>query len=157
MNKNNRGNIRRVRKEDSKRIWEIRNSPIVRQNSNNPQKISLANHNKWFEEKYFSGKNNHCFILEDKNKRLIGYGRFDFSENDNAFIISIAIEPGCHGKGLGSYLLAESIKKFQIKRDVLAEVKKNNLPSLKLFQKNNFSICNEDENNYYLRYSNLII
>lgn len=146
--------IRPVKRKDSKRIWGIRNSPLVRQNSNNSKEIFFVDHNKWFKEKYFSKKNNYCFILEDENRKVIGYCRFDFSENDNAFIISIALDPDYHRKGLGSFLLAEAIKKLLIKKDILAEVKKNNFPSLKLFQKNNFMIYNEDENNYYLKYSN---
>lgn len=143
--------IGKVQKKDSKRIWEIRNHPLVRKNSNNPKVISFENHKKWFEEKYFSGLNNHCFVLKDKEK-VIGYCRFDFNQKDSAYITSIALDPEFQGRGWGHLLLSESLKKIKQNKDILAKVKKNNLSSIKLFQRNNFKLYKENKKNYYFKY-----
>lgn len=145
--------IRQVKKEDSKRIWQIRNHPLIRKNSNNPEKIPFKKHVQWFEKKYFSGLNNYCFILEDKNKKVIGYCRFDFDKDEYAYILSIALEPKHHRQGLGSYLLKESLKRLTKKRDILAITKKDNLVAIRLFQKNHFKLDKKTITSYYLKYS----
>jgi len=38
----------------------------------------------------------------------------------------------------------------------LAEIQKENIPSIKLFQKNNFKIYKEDDKNYYLKYNKIV-
>lgn len=144
--------IRRASKEDVNRIWEIRNHPIVRENSGNTEVIPLENHLKWFNKKYFEGGGNFCYVLKEKNKS-VGYCRFDFDENKNIYVVSIALDPGNHGKGLGSQLLVRSIGKLEdeLKASAVlfAEVQKNNIPSVKLFEKNGFLKNAEDENNFY--------
>lgn len=145
--------IRQVRREDSQRIWEIRNHPIVRANSSDPEEFSFNKHNDWFGKKYFSGGKNCCFVLENDTGKVIGYCRFDFDNNNDNYIVSIALDPDHHGQGLGHYLLSESLFRFSQEKDILAEIKKNNIPSIKLFQKNKFKIYQEDRENYYLKYS----
>lgn len=139
--------IRSITRDDSKRIWEIRNHPVVRQNSGTLKEIPFEKHDQWFEDKYFKGSNNVCFVLE-KEKNGIGYCRFDIDENGR-YIISIALDHGWQGKGLGQILLTESLKKLGGDKKILATVKKGNPASLKLFQKNNFSLYKEDRINYY--------
>lgn len=144
--------IRQVKKEDSKRIWEIRNHPIARQYSNNPEVIPFARHDKWFRKKYFSGQKNYCFILESAAGEAIGYCRFDFDMAYAHYIISIALDPDFHGKGLGNELLSKALEEFKKGKIIIAETRKDNEPSVKLFKKNHFKIYKEDEQNYYLKY-----
>jgi len=144
--------VRKVNKSDVRRIWEIRNTPEARHFSNSPEEISFSKHNAWFKKRYFLGENNHCFVLEDTTAGgVIGYCRFDFDEDEKGYTLSVALDPVFHGRGLGGLLLKESLAKFSGTKLLLAEIQKNNTPSLKIFQKNGFAVFKEDDKNYYLR------
>lgn len=173
---NNNYIVRQAEKGDSKRVWQIRNHPLIRKYSNNPESIVLEKHQQWFEDKYFKGQPNYCFVLESRQAmeqgKTIGYCRFDltpsnnFSERkiaakqhltgvnkqNNAYVISIALDVDFQGRGLGSFLLSASLKKVKSDKSVLAEVKKDNMPGLKLFKKNNFEIISQDQERYYLQH-----
>jgi len=147
--------VRTGEKIDSKRIWEIRNHPLSRQYSGNPEAIPWKQHQNWFERKYFAGADNHFFVLEKSGEETIGYCRLDFDSEHNHYIVSVAIDPQFHGQGLGNFLLSETIVKFNGSKNLAAEIQKENIVSVKLFQKNNFKILSEDEKNYYLKYTYL--
>lgn len=142
--------VRKVKKEDSRRIWEIRNHPISRKNSNSSEEFSFEQHDAWFQDKYFNNKENYCFVLKSDSGQVIGYCRYDI--DNSSYVISIAIDPDNHSKGLGGALLKKSLKEMDIEKDILAEIAKSNIPSVKLFKKNSFNIYKEDKKNYYLKY-----
>lgn len=144
--------FRPVSPEDSRQIWEIRNQPAVRQKSNNSDKIPWDSHKLWFKKKYFNGEENYCLVLANNQNSTIGYCRLDHDKENDNYIISIALNLAYLGQGLGHKLLSETLKKFNRKKDILAEIKKENIPSIKLFEKNNFRIYKEDKENYYLKY-----
>jgi len=141
---------RKAKRQDSKRIWEIRNHPVIRKVSGSSEEFSFDQHDSWFENKYFKDSNNVCYILES-DSIVVGYCRFDFNRENDDYIISIALDPNYHGKGLGNLLLSQSLKDFGDGHEILAEVKKENIVSLGLFQKNDFELFREDEKNYYLK------
>ncbi|MFH1536884.1 MAG: GNAT family N-acetyltransferase [Patescibacteria group bacterium] len=128
--------IVKAKKEYAKKIWEIRNHPLVRMSSGNTEVISLEDHIPWFEKKYFSDQDNFCFVLENENREVISYCRFDFDNENDSYITSIAIELDYHGQGLGHKLLSGAFEKFEIKKMITAEIKKDNIVSVKLFEKN---------------------
>lgn len=142
--------IRKVEGQDSYCIWKIRNHPYIRAVSDNTEIILFENHSFWFKEKYFSGQDNHCFVLAISDNKVIGYCRFDFDDKEKHYVISIAIDPDFQGKGLGHKLLSESLRKVGANKIIFAKIKRDNARSIKLFEKNGFSVKNEDENNYYL-------
>ncbi|MDD5290980.1 MAG: GNAT family N-acetyltransferase [Patescibacteria group bacterium] len=146
--------IRKADKEDSRRIWEIRNHPIVRKYSGNPEEIPFEKHVPWFIKKYFSREDNRCFVLESRNENslAIGYCRLDFNKELNGYVISVALDVNFHGRGLGHYFLNKILRQFGDEKNIFAEIKKGNISSIKLFQKNNFKIYKEDEENCYLEY-----
>lgn len=134
---------------DTQRIWEIRNHPVSRKYSSNPEIIPLENHIKWFKRKYFDHPaENFCFVLENSSGLIIGYCRFDYNCDYNNFLISVAVDSDYHGQDLGHMLLKSSLKKFKKRGKMIAEVQKDNKPSIKLFQKNNFKIFKEDKKNF---------
>jgi len=147
--------VRAGEKSDSKRIWEIRNDPLSRRYSGNPEAIPWEQHQNWFERKYFGGADNHFFVLEKDGQETIGYCRLDYDGERNSYVVSIALDPQFHSQGLGNILLSETIIKFNGNKDLAAEIQKENIISIKLFQKNNFKILSEDEKNYYLKYAYL--
>jgi len=144
--------IRKVKPKDSKRIWEIRNNPIIRENSNNSEELPWKNHEIWFEKKYFSEENNYCSVLENENNLVIGYCRLDFDDENNHYIISIALDVNFRSKGLGHYFLNEVLQQFDKEKSIFAKIQNGNISSIKLFNKNNFKIYKEDKNNYYLKH-----
>ena len=138
--------IQKVGEQDSRRIWEIRNHPVARKYSGSPDVIPFANHQPWFTKKYFSGQDNHCYILKKQDDNLtIGYCRFDFDDDNNNYIISIAIDPDHHSQGLGHHLLSNALRQINLTKDISAEIQKDNLASVKLFTKNNFKVSKEDK------------
>jgi ribosomal protein S18 acetylase RimI-like enzyme len=145
--------VRPVRREDSKRIWEIRNHPDVRVYTNNPEDFDFVSHDQWFEKKYFTGELNFCFVLETVgDANVIGYCRYDREPEQSHHVISIALDPNHHGHGLGHLLLSESLQQFSNRGRVWAEIKHTNIRSMKLFEKNHFVRVGEDEENYHFIY-----
>lgn len=141
------GILREAQEKDSEGIWAIRNNPLNRKNFNDREEIGLGRHKKWFRDKYLGGQRNKCFVLEI-DKKVAGYCRFDL-ENDG-YLTSIAVSPEYAGKGLGGILLSGALKELKSEKDVFAEVRLDNLPSLSIFKKNGFIAYKTDNENYYL-------
>jgi ribosomal protein S18 acetylase RimI-like enzyme len=139
--------IRLATESDTPRIWEIRNHPLARINSLDQKVIPFGNHVTWFKTKYFDQKQNFCFVM-DYESLVIGYCRFDLDEN-KSYRVSIAIDPNFFGQGFGSLLLNDSLKIIGKDAKFLAEIKKNNESSIKIFSKCGFVIKFEDVENYY--------
>ncbi|MDX9893239.1 MAG: GNAT family N-acetyltransferase [Patescibacteria group bacterium] len=145
--------VRPVETDDIKRIWEIRNHEDVRKVSGSSDIITLENHLSWFNKKYFTTRQNLCYVLANNNQ-IIGYCRFDYDPDKNYYVVSIAVDPEFHSRGLGGILLAQSLKEFGGRGAVLAQIKKLNIPSIKLFEKNGFVLDHQDQENWYLIYNN---
>lgn len=146
-------NVREAERNDSRYIFAIRNHPAIRKVSGNPESISFDKHDEWFEKQYFGRADNHCFVLESPQGEVIGYCRLDFDGGQNAYGISIALDPEHQGRGLGRLLLREVLARFGGGKDIVATIKKENVPSRELFKKHGFQISSQDEENYYLAYS----
>jgi spore coat polysaccharide biosynthesis protein SpsF len=140
--------------KDSRKVWEIRNHPNIRNNSLDNSEIDWEDHNKWFNQKYFIQRSGFCFVLKLEGS-VAGYIRFDYKENKDAYLVSIAIDPSHQGKGLGGILLRQSAKLMDPNKKIVAEILINNEISLKMFQKNNFTIIEQDDDKYLLEYRNL--
>lgn len=137
--------------KDSRRIWQIRNADVNRIFMNNQGKIAWADHQEWFRP-YL--KKALLSLVLTKNNRVIGYLRFD-QKGRKKIAISIAIDPGVKGRGLGSYLLKESIAQYEHKLNnytIFADVKHNNLASNKLFDKCNFRLISKTKKYHTYRY-----
>lgn len=141
--------VRKARPEHVKAIWQIRNSRLVRGNSRNTEKITFKSHRAWFENKYFSDRCNRCFIIK-YNGLVAGYCRFDLLKS--GYLVSISIKPAFQGRGLGNILLNKSLKSLKAGKTVLAEIKRDNPASLKLFLKNNFEVFRQDKEFFYLKF-----
>jgi hypothetical protein len=146
--------IRNISKKDSLDIWQWRNDKISIFFSKNKKKITLKNHNKWFEKnltntriKFYIG-----FKVEKNVKKKVGVVRFNIK--DKRALVSINLNPVMRGKRLSYILLANGIKKFlKFKKiKLIAEIRKNNLASIKCFLKNKFYFIKTNNNyNIYQR------
>lgn len=144
--------VRKIKREDSKRIWEIRNHPLMRQNSNNQEETPFEKHDQWFENKYFKTNRNHCFVLENEGeKKVVGYCRFDFDDEEGGYVVSIAVDAGEQGRGFGSFFLGQALAMMAAGSEFIAQTFKNNIPSRRIFEKNDFKLSGEDDDSYYFK------
>lgn len=134
--------IRDATEADLDFLFNLANDEEVRQQSFSTREISFDEHTAWFKS-----------VLEDPNRLLylffvdkifLGQIRFDLMV-DNA-VVSISVQSGFRGLGLGPELLRLALSKLKLKRgikikDVYAYVKDRNLASKKTFVKAGFSIC----------------
>ena len=134
---------------DSKAIWEIRFHPQVNQLAITKKLVDFTTHHEWFKKKYFSSSVNRCFVLKI-NGLVKGYCRFD--DFKDSLLVSIAIHPGYQGRGLGSFLLSGAMRLINNKRKILAEIKKGNQTSLKLFKKVGFKVYKTHGGVYHMKF-----
>jgi RimJ/RimL family protein N-acetyltransferase len=113
--------------------------------------VTLEDHQTWFQHSLVSSfrKLYIGVIAEEK----VGVCRFDYSEKKNCAEVSITLNPFMREKKLSHELLFFSIKKYHevFCYKLHATVKRNNLASLKIFQKNNFVQYHEDDKFYFLQ------
>jgi UDP-2,4-diacetamido-2,4,6-trideoxy-beta-L-altropyranose hydrolase len=137
-NKNNKLQVRLAAKVDIDNIYKWRNNPLIRQNSVNPKIISLAEHEKWFEE--CLNRSNNIILIGEINSMPVGVVRFEIEKNKAE--VSIYLVPDSGVRGCGFYLLsqAETWLKMHIEnvKYLNAKVLQNNEPSNKLFVKLNY-------------------
>ena len=82
------------------------------------------------------------YVLELEGK-VIGYCVIWLIKGE-AFIMSLAVDPALRGKGLGKYLMHEVIKDLSHKAEVfLLDVRKSNLPAIRLYRSLGFSVVKE--------------
>jgi len=119
-------------------------------NSLKRKKISFKDHQIWFI-KILNSKNKIMKIIY-LNKIPIGLIRLD-KKYDN-YYLSYLIEKKFRGRGYAFLALSKfikNIKKFAKIKKISALVKKNNIPSVKIFNKLNFVLIYKKKN--ILKYS----
>lgn len=126
-------------------IYEWVNDDEVRKNSFNNNKIPYKEHVNWYLNKL---KNPDCFIylLANSNKN-IGIVRVEKKENEN--VVSYSIEKQFRGKGYGHKILEKlQDELMKEKRNIVltAYVKKENSYSIKIFERLNYILVNNDDN-----------
>jgi L-amino acid N-acyltransferase YncA len=148
MTQNFNGNaVRPAIRGDARRIWEIRNEPLVRSASGSADPIPVDSHHVWFERTYFGhSAPNRCFVLE-VNNRVEGYCRIDWDPLAEAYVVSIALTTAHQRHGFGHALLSQTLNLFLKTEDsdptVIARIKANNARSVALFAKNGFAACGD--------------
>ena len=130
--------LRKVRQEDRQLLWEWANDPQVRAVSFSSDLIAWQEHVQWFDNK-LRDPNVRFYIAVDANNLLIGQVRFDIHNNEA--IISISIDQQFRHKGYGHQIIR--LATAQIRQDlatkiVHAQIKSNNLSSIRTFTKAGF-------------------
>ena len=138
--------VRRAQLNDAERIWEIRNEPESRAVAASPEIIPLPQHIDWFKRKYLEQDGNFCFIGEIGEK-VAGYCRFDLK--DDKYLISVAVASSMHGRGIATFLIGQSIKQLNTKKSIHAEIRRHNIASAKMLERNGFKKISEDKENFY--------
>ena len=125
--------VRKAVEADTVRYFDWANDPSVRKNAFESSPIPWEVHYNWFQQK-LKAENSYLYVGED-NSAAIGQVRFDISSGIAE--ISYSIDVAYRGKGFGALLMKLSIQALlQEKIDIkcfLAKVKKENLPSKRIF------------------------
>ena len=121
-------------------LFNLFNESIQKRFSITKDKVDFKTHTDWFKNK-LKDKFTQIYIIY-LNTIKIGYVRFEkFSKNK--YKVSISNHPNFINKGYGSIILNIAIRKFIKKKKsaiFFALIKKNNIPAVKIFVKNNFII-----------------
>ena len=98
--------------------------------------VPWESHEKWFS-KALNDSNRH-FYAGKLGDNLAGVIRFDKLKNeDQAYDVSINIDPNNRGKGVGKRLLSKALERFLEDiidaNTIIAEIKKENIASTRAF------------------------
>jgi RimJ/RimL family protein N-acetyltransferase len=120
-------------------IW--RNNEITRKYSKNKDLITY-DQMKWILENVYYKCNLKPYIAKIDDKYI---GFIGFLNYNNDIYISININPDFRGNGYGSKILKEVLNKIEYGITINAEIIKDNLASIKLFEKCGFKLVNTDD------------
>lgn len=138
--KQNTLKLRRADPADSLDIWNWRNDSHTRAMSKTSDLITWHRHCKWLADA-LDNKNSMLYIGElDPAPAKVGIVRFDLLENNFFAEVSINLNPQLRSQGFGKSLLSLAIQEFfkYCSKDLIAEVKAENIPSIKMFTKLGF-------------------
>jgi RimJ/RimL family protein N-acetyltransferase len=133
--------LRKATHDDWKILLDWRNDPTTKENSFNQDKISIETHRLWFNDSLLNFQRN-IYILED-NLTPVGSIRSD-NILHNQYLLSWSIAPNQRGKGYGNKILEIYLQDKTGK--FIAEIKPENIASIKMVQKNGFE--KQDEIKY---------
>ena len=144
----------------SRAIWEWRNDPVTKSMFRSKELVSWEDHSNWFQKTLANP--NRIMYVGITEKLPIGIVSFDSINNlEDSFEISININPLERSKGLGLKLLKNALHILKQERTsakkILAEVKKENPASNRLFMSCDFIPLQTSESgfNSYLYTYNL--
>jgi RimJ/RimL family protein N-acetyltransferase len=120
--------LRDARPEDSARVWEWNFAPDVRARSLDQRTVTFAQHARWYADRV-ADLDAPIWIVEADGVAC-GIVRLDW-RSDGAGRISIALAPGTRGRGIGRRAIALACEAWR--RPVIAEIRADNLPSLRAF------------------------
>lgn len=126
--------IRRGSSRDARLIFQWRNHSSIRSKSSNSRKISWSEHRQWLN-RYLRSKNHHL-LIGMIGTRSVGVVRLD-ETSDSIVEVSIYLDPGLQGLGLGTQLLASAedfyLERKGVEKQFVARVLAGNRASKALF------------------------
>ncbi len=132
--------VKKVTINDLEFIYFLKNESLARKNSINSKKVLFKDHKIWFKKK-IKDKNTLFFLILSKNLEKIGIVRYEF---EYIFAkVSINIDPKFRNLGYGAIMLKETDKLIKKNVILVADVKKGNAKSTKIFKKNKYTILDK--------------
>lgn len=138
-------NIRLATKDDCLNVFNLSNMDYVRVHSFNKEKIVWENHVQWFA-RAIANENIKFYIIEDTD--FIGHVRLNI-DNGTA-LISIDILQEFQHKSIAYSALKKIIAENEYQ--YLAQVEKDNVPSIKLFERLGFTQKEDNPAKTYFEY-----
>ncbi len=144
--------IREVEEIDSRDLWLWRNNPSVRKSFFNSEEVAWEAHEKWFKERLKSKDTKIYIAIENTGK--VGVIRFEIEKEIAK--VSVNLNPEHFGRHLGSKIIKLGtdlfLREMKIIVLVLAEIKKENIPSQKAFGKAGYLLKEQDQNKVVYEY-----
>ena len=137
--------LRLVEEEDAKVLFDWRIDPTTRKYARNTEEFQFKSHLQWLRASLRNPERN-MFMAVDKRSNRIGQLRFD--RDGRMAEIDIAVSPAMRGQGIGTMLLKKGCQSYLNNWDIdylLAEVKKNNVASIRIFEQAGFDIHEEHD------------
>lgn len=135
--------LREAIESDCEFLFNLVNQDSIREASFSVEPILFENHCSWFSRK-LNSKECKIYILE-VDRELVGQIRLEFI--DLKWRISYSVDENFRGNGYGEFMLKE-ILKFPYK-PLYGEVKTENIPSQKAFEKIGYVKTFKDEKIIY--------
>lgn len=143
-------NVRLITYEDKTEILKWRNDPLSRNMLINTNFVKTKQHDAWFSSTILN-KDKYLFMCLDSNKKKIGTVRFDIK--DKIAKIAIILNPTKRNLGLSEPCIIQALKKlYSLNPEInffIAEIRKNNIASKKLFEKIGFKLQYSKNEIYY--------
>jgi len=143
-------NLRHADFSDMNILLEWRNNIKVREKSFNSQIISKEEHGKWFND--VLTREDVILLIGALGKKRVGQIRFNI--NEKIAKISVNVEPDSMGKGFGPILILKGSGFLFENTDceeIIAEIKLDNIASIKAFSKSGFTEIASDDNKISMR------
>jgi RimJ/RimL family protein N-acetyltransferase len=136
--------LRRATVDDASDVLAWRNDPESIAASKTPKPVDRADHLQWFQRAI--GDPNRLILVGEEDSQKIGMVRFD--HRPDHWLVSINLAPSARGKGYGRKALSGAIDALRAEVGqcrIVAEVKSDNTPSLRLFEALGFVRQGEQE------------
>jgi UDP-2,4-diacetamido-2,4,6-trideoxy-beta-L-altropyranose hydrolase len=140
--------VRKANADDVQLYFDWANDPQVRANSFQTSDITWSEHESWFR----------CVLNNSANTLyLYSIGEKPASQmrlklDGNTATINYSVSTDFRGQGLGTWLLMHIALKTRIElpevKTLIGWVKKNNIPSLRAFEKAGYSVTTESEDSF---------
>jgi len=144
-------NLRFGTEEDCKKIYDWRNHPKIREISFSSEEIIFADHEKWFYDMIKNPKRTLFIIMNEKSKDI---GNVRIDKKEGYALINILIDGNFINKGKGTLALKKSAEVYFNNFDVpyiVAEIRKDNIASIKSFVKAGYKLYKEHKDKYEYR------
>jgi RimJ/RimL family protein N-acetyltransferase len=134
--------LRKATLEDGPFLLKVRNEDDVRLQSKNQEMISATTHEQWLTHNL--GDAGSAIWIIERQQEKVGYIRaqkLDEPGEAGKWLLSIALEAFCRGRGYGTWAVTEACRLLQTDYGadtVVAEVKSQNSASLRLFKNTGF-------------------
>jgi RimJ/RimL family protein N-acetyltransferase len=150
--------VRKATIEDADILLAWRNDPGTRLMFVSQQEVALTEHQAWLTST-LTREDRVLLLGYDTENFPVGVVRFDLNLADTSAAVSITVNPGLRGQGLSALLLSAAIdylrcdvaKRFEPTTWTLrAQIRKENVNSMHLFQRVGFGNVVEERDYYSL-------
>jgi RimJ/RimL family protein N-acetyltransferase len=139
--------LRQASSADVKHLFDLRNHPQVRKQSRNTDEIDFSEHKKWLKKVVLDESKR--ILIAEENGIFVGMTRFELI--DDAYLMSWAISPSFQGHGFGKEMIEMALRIMEYDT-IKAEIKKNNIASIKIAEYIGMKLTKENEGTlFYLK------
>lgn len=133
------GRFRPAHRGDCRWLWQVREHPSVAKQSLNPTPIPYIRHCRWFRHLLSSNQRRLDIYADTQSSTPLGYLRAEPYQTGQ--LLSWAIAPEFHGRGLGKQMLASWCQ--MANTPLWAQIKAENFASQAIAAQANFSKISE--------------